>query len=619
MKKKINLITAFVFFWALIFTVSCSFEMSPEGDGNMSNSSFRATSSGKFVLGYMDGQIAASATNANTYASSMSALAISSYYYITSQGVVTAAGSSITPSSVISTAHTNGLKVIPCISNCPDSWENSYAYGAAVTNKTTAINNIVSYVSSNNFDGAEIDFEYTGTSGAPSASQLTSFVSSLATSLHAANSNYILIVSVPPHTHWLASLYGYTGIAAAVNYMQVMTYDETGPGWSCPGYNNSVDPGPVAGYDWMNDELAYQINTLGISSNKILSGLPSYGQNYSTGEQVYWKNFSSTVSSHSGATIHRGLYGDTTTPWASWGTITYGTDSSASNPVLWYDDATSITAKAALVNTYNLAGTSVWAIGYEDASFWSAVNAGLGNSSAVSVSISPTSASITTGSTQQFTETVTGSSNTSVTWSVTGGGSVSSSGLFTAPSTAGSCTVKATSVADTTKSASAVVTVTASGSGTNIAPSGTGYIWTGGSSATSNSNKTAKTGVNDNNLTTSIVLKAAGEQSKWESAGVIWSSTKTVSSVVFINGADDGYGNGYWASGVDVQVSTNGTTWTSAGWTTSPSYPYSSSAYGQTYTFTGAVKSGIKGIRVVGKTGTSSWSGSVIEVQAIGY
>ena len=237
----------------------------------------------------------------------------------------------------------------------------------------------------------------------------------------------------------------------------------------------------------------------------------------------------------------------------------------------------------------------------------------------VSVSISPTSASVTTGSTQQFTATVTGSSNTSVTWSVTGGGSVSSSGLFTAPSAAASCTVKATSVADTTKSASAVVTVTASGSDTNIAPSGTGYIWTGGSSATSNTTRAAKTGVNDNNLTTSIVLKAAGEQSKWESAGVIWSSTKTVSSVVFINGTDDGYDNGYWESGIDVQVSTNGTTWTSAGWTISPAYPYNSSAYGQTYTFTGAVKSGIKGIRVVGKTGTGSWSGAVIEVQAIGH
>lgn len=42
-----------------------------------------------------------------------------------------------------------------------------------------------------------------------------------------------------------------------------------------------------------------------------------------------------------------------------------------------------------------------------------------------------------------------------------GAGSITSTGLYTAPSTAGTYTVTATSVADTTKSASATVTVSA--------------------------------------------------------------------------------------------------------------------------------------------------------------
>ena len=77
----------------------------------------------------------------------------------------------------------------------------------------------------------------------------------------------------------------------------------------------------------------------------------------------------------------------------------------------------------------------------------------------VAVSITPGSASLTTGGTQQFTASVSGSSNTAVTWSATGGSITS--GLYTAPSAAGTYTVKATSVADTTKSASATVTVAA--------------------------------------------------------------------------------------------------------------------------------------------------------------
>jgi hypothetical protein len=80
----------------------------------------------------------------------------------------------------------------------------------------------------------------------------------------------------------------------------------------------------------------------------------------------------------------------------------------------------------------------------------------------VAMTISPLTGSLFAGQTQQFTPTVTGSSNTSVTWSLnpTTLGSVSSSGLYTAPgsvSVSENVTVIATSVADPTKSSSAVV------------------------------------------------------------------------------------------------------------------------------------------------------------------
>ncbi len=83
----------------------------------------------------------------------------------------------------------------------------------------------------------------------------------------------------------------------------------------------------------------------------------------------------------------------------------------------------------------------------------------------IAVSLSPAAVSLLTGGTQQFTATVTGTTNTTVTWTSTGG-AVTSKGLFTAPSTTGSYTVKATSAADTTKSASATVTVTTASSST---------------------------------------------------------------------------------------------------------------------------------------------------------
>jgi hypothetical protein len=80
--------------------------------------------------------------------------------------------------------------------------------------------------------------------------------------------------------------------------------------------------------------------------------------------------------------------------------------------------------------------------------------------SGVSISVAPTSATVASGTTKQFSATVTGTSNTAVTWTATGG-TVSSTGLYTAGSTAGSFIVKATSVQDTTKSATAAITIPA--------------------------------------------------------------------------------------------------------------------------------------------------------------
>jgi hypothetical protein len=79
---------------------------------------------------------------------------------------------------------------------------------------------------------------------------------------------------------------------------------------------------------------------------------------------------------------------------------------------------------------------------------------------AITISISPTTATVASGGTQQFSAQITNTSNTAVTWSATSG-SVSTSGLFTAPTVTATktVTVTATSVADNTKSSNATVTV----------------------------------------------------------------------------------------------------------------------------------------------------------------
>ena len=107
------------------------------------------------------------------------------------------------------------------------------------------------------------------------------------------------------------------------------------------------------------------------------------------------------------------------------------------------------------------------------------------------VTVSSSSSSVVLGNTQQFTATVTGISNTEVTWSVNGVsggnstvGTISSAGLYTAPQdlpNPSNVTIKATSQANSSASGNGVLTITSDitvSLATN--PSGMSSVFPGG-------------------------------------------------------------------------------------------------------------------------------------------
>ncbi|MEZ5399701.1 MAG: malectin domain-containing carbohydrate-binding protein [Bryobacteraceae bacterium] len=82
--------------------------------------------------------------------------------------------------------------------------------------------------------------------------------------------------------------------------------------------------------------------------------------------------------------------------------------------------------------------------------------------SPVTLSLTPTSATVSPGGQATFKATVSGSTDSRVTWVIAGPGTISNTGVYTAPpsiATTQQATIKATSVADNSKFATAVVTV----------------------------------------------------------------------------------------------------------------------------------------------------------------
>lgn len=110
----------------------------------------------------------------------------------------------------------------------------------------------------------------------------------------------------------------------------------------------------------------------------------------------------------------------------------------------------------------------------------------------ITVAVSPASASVAVSGTQAFSATVTSSSNTAVTWQVNGVaggnttvGTISSSGMYTAPMTVPSpstVTVTAVSAADTARSGTTQVTITPPTSAATSGSSSGGSSAGGGSS-----------------------------------------------------------------------------------------------------------------------------------------
>ncbi|NPC48143.1 hypothetical protein D7X99_31365 [Corallococcus sp. AB032C] len=97
---------------------------------------------------------------------------------------------------------------------------------------------------------------------------------------------------------------------------------------------------------------------------------------------------------------------------------------------------------------------------------------------AVTVTVSPKTATVDQGASVNLAAEVTGSSVVAVTWAVEGGsanGTVTSAGVYTAPNKPGTYTVTATSVVNASQKDSAVITVPVAGTVKYVDPTGTGW------------------------------------------------------------------------------------------------------------------------------------------------
>jgi spore germination protein len=227
--------------------------------------------------------------------------------------------------------------------------------GAAQTKALTAM-----VAAAKTHAGLNLDFENVHRAD---RAAYTAFTQTLAAALHA--KNLIEVLSVPAETHdnpndgWTGA-YDFASLAQNADLLQIMTYDENGP-WGAPG--------PVAGLDWVTACIDFAETVM--PPSKISMGVPAYGYDWNltkgSGTAIAYNAIPALIA-QTGATPQWDQ--PSLSPW-----FTYTAANGASHAV-WYENAQSIGMKANFAVTAAIGGISVFALGDDNADFWTAIATG---------------------------------------------------------------------------------------------------------------------------------------------------------------------------------------------------------------------------------------------------
>jgi len=279
----------------------------------------------------------------------------------------------------INRAHAAGDRVVVVIKAFGDA--NIYPIITTPSATQTAITNTINAIASKNLDGVNVDFEGNENPAYPNMqSGFTSFMTQLSTQVHQRWPS--AMVSVDTYTgsaSWDNGVFRIDALAPAVDAFFVMAYD-----MSFGNMSGQAGPtAPLNGWTY-NDTTAVQQYLTKAPASKIILGVPYYGYKWSTTtNQPYGSAVPGTPAT---ADTYQGVLDDfacgpqqlakafdTTaqSPWANWWSPPAGDPCDGNHGSwreLYYDDATSLGLKYDLVNTSNLRGTGMWALGYDGTS-----------------------------------------------------------------------------------------------------------------------------------------------------------------------------------------------------------------------------------------------------------
>jgi spore germination protein YaaH len=241
------------------------------------------------------------------------------------------------------------------------------------TAMTTCINNVVSMIHSRGGKGVNVDFEGMATSD---KAGFTAFIHQLKTALKASNPAYE--VSICLYAVDWGPVFDIHNLNADVDLYIIMGYDYY--------YGGSATAGPSdplydfeTGYNYDHSKSITEYLTAGVPLNKLLLGVPYYGESWPTAGSTAPSATSGTGSSLIYNTMRANASGNYSNANMHWEprsmTPFFAYQSAGAWHQAWIDNAYSMGKRYDVVNQRGIGGIGIWAMGYDDGypELWSAI------------------------------------------------------------------------------------------------------------------------------------------------------------------------------------------------------------------------------------------------------
>ena len=256
-------------------------------------------------------------------------------------------------------AHANGYQVWALVTNADFDPEETGALLASETGRRAAVRNLLALVKAYALDGINLDFENIDLAD---RDRLTGFVQEIALAARAEGLIVSMDVTFPGGSENWSQCYDRAALAAAVDYIAVMAYDEHG--------QSSPVAGSVASLDWVEAGLAATLEE--VPPEKLLLGMPLYMRLWEEQDGRLVKARTLTMEEAQRLLAEKKLR----RRWLSDDAQFYFEYPSGDRLCrVWQEDARSLAQKAALVSRYDLAGAAFWRRGHETMDVWPAVMA----------------------------------------------------------------------------------------------------------------------------------------------------------------------------------------------------------------------------------------------------